>query len=126
MRTYSNPITELFTPGTAITAHAADPLTLGQFVAITDGDENTHVNVTVAPAGGRAFGLAQTDADAGTKVGIQRGNGRCFRVPTTASITAGQNIEVGADGQPAPHAEGVVVAQALHASTGEHVDLTLT
>lgn len=117
---------ELFTPGHAITGTATAPLTLGQFAAVAPGEGIPGtVSVTVATAGARAFGLAQDDAATGEKVGIQRGNGRCFRVPTTATIGAGADIEVGADGKPAPHTDGVVVAQALHASNGKYVDLTL-
>lgn len=124
---FSRPLLdELYTPGHGVTAHATEAVTLGQFVAVTAGTNSTNnVNVAVAEAGDRAFGLAQDNAAANTLVGVQRGNGRCFRVPTTATIAAGADVQVGAGGQPETHTTGVVVGQALYASTGKHVDLTL-
>lgn len=117
---------ELYTPGRAVAARATEPLALGQFVSIAaTGGTGPNPGVQVAPAGGRAFGLAQEHAEQGTVIGVQRGNARCFRVPTTATITAGQDLEVGDAGQPVPAATGVVVAVALAATVDGHVDLTL-
>ncbi|MBB1032553.1 DUF2190 family protein [Dietzia sp. SLG310A2-38A2] len=122
---YRTALTELYTPGTAITARATTALTRGQFVAVVAGDDTSHPNVAVCPAGDRPFGLAHLDADTDTLVGIQRGNGRCFRVPATGSITAGAHVEVGADGTATTHTTGEVAGTALHAATDGHVDITL-
>lgn len=124
MHLYRHSVTELYTPGTAITAHSTEDVVQGQFVELTDSTTD-HPTVKVAQPGNRAFGLVMVDTNAEDLVGIQRGNGRCFRVPTDATITAGADLEVGASGQPVPAVDGVVVAQALHSSQDGHVDITL-
>lgn len=124
MRLYREALPELYTPGNAITATANTNLVRGQFVAITgDGDENPAVSV--APQGARAFGLANLDTDTGDTVTVERGPGRCFRVPTSVAIAAGTDLEVGAQGQPVPHTDGTVVAHALTGSDEDTVDITL-
>lgn len=115
----------LFDPGHAIAAEATEDITLGQFVVISGNGTAPNPSVAIAEDGDRAFGLAENDADSGALVNVQRGSGRCFRVPTATAITAGADIQVGANGQPVPHSTGVVVAQALHTSANGHVDLTL-
>ena len=118
-------VLELFTPGQMVTTRAAQPITLGTFVKITTGDDRELASITTAAAGDRVFGIAATDASTGDKLTVQRGQARCFRLPTTATIAAGALIQVGANGAPATATDGEVVAQALRASTGEHVDITL-
>lgn len=124
MKTYRTSVTELYSPGTVVTARAAAAVEKGQFVALVEGSSE-HPNINVAEAGGHVFGLAATDAGAGELVAVQRGSGRCFRVPAGAGMTAGALVEVGASGGPALHTTGVVVAQVLNTSTAEYVDLTL-
>lgn len=122
---YRQPVVELFTPGTAITARAADSLTKGQFVIVTDGTDPDHVTVTTPQAGDTVFGIANMDTAAGKLVTIERGPARCFRLPTSATIAAGAEIETADDGTPTTAATGNVVAVALHTSTDGHVDVTL-
>lgn len=98
---YRQPVVELFTPGTAITARAADSLTKGQFVIVTDGTDPDHVTVTTPQAGDTVFGIANMDT------------------------AAGAEIETADDGTPTTAATGNVVAVALHTSTDGHVDVTL-
>lgn len=119
-------VLELFTPAVAVTTRAGGDITLGAFVAIAAGDDREHPTVVTCPPGGRAFGVAATDATAGGLLLVQRGHGRCFRVPAGIGITAGADLEVGPGGAPVPATEGVVVAQALHASTTDYADVTLT
>ena len=122
---YRQPVVELFTPGTAVTARAAVALPKGQFVAVTEGSAPDHVTVTSPQSGDRVFGIANMDTVAGGMVTIERGPSRCFRLPTTATIAAGAEIETTADGTPTTATTGYVVAVALHNSTDEYVDLTL-
>lgn len=119
-------VIELFTPAAAVTARASGDITLGAFVAIASGDDREHPTVSTCPPGGRAFGIAATDAADGGLILVQRGHGRCFRVPAGVGATAGADLEVGPGGAPIPATTGVVVAQALHASTADHADVTLT
>ncbi|WP_080793165.1 capsid cement protein [Corynebacterium pacaense] len=116
---------ELFAPGTAITGTAAQDINLGQFVAVSTNGTQPNPTVSVAPAGSYPLGLAQDAAEAGSKITVQRGNARCFRVPTNATITAGALLQVGANGQPEPATDGRVIAQALFNSADGHIDLTL-
>ena len=122
---YARALTELYTPGTAITSRATVDLTKGQFVALVPGDDTSHPNVAVCPAGDRPFGLAHLDTTSGNLVGIQRGNGRCFRVPATGTIAAGAHAEVGANGTAKAHGTGDIVGTALHAAADGTVDVTL-
>ena len=122
---YNTSITELYTPALMVTAHAVTPLTKGQFVAIAADNHTEHPNVTVAAKGATTFGIAATDTAAGGIVTIQRGNARCFRLPTTATIAAGAALQVGTNGEPVTATDGETIAYALHPSTGEDVDVTL-
>lgn len=120
---------ELFTPGSAITGIASESIALGQFVAVSTNGKKPNPTIGVAPAGTYPLGIAQDSADKDNKVTVQRGNARCFRVPTTASITAGQLLQVGTNGQPEPLTAGedapTAIARALFNSEDGHVDLTL-
>lgn len=118
-------LTDIYNPGHSVPAIASAPLSMGQFVAVSGPGEDPNPSVTVAAPGTRAFGLAQDDTATGDIVSVQRGAGRCFLVPTSATIGAGQDIEVGEDGAPAPHTTGVVVAQAIFAAPAGYVALTL-
>lgn len=130
MRTYRPSAIELYTPGTAITATAADDITEGQFVTVTDGTGD-NPTVAIADPGGRAFGIAAYDAEVGDKLVIQRGHSRCFRLPTTTSLSAGTELVIGDNGQPVAHtigesgSNGTIVAVALRSTTGSTVDITL-
>lgn len=126
MSALTHSVIELYTPGTAITAVAAEDIKQGQFVALTEATDPELPSVKVAPAGARIFGIAATAVSKGNIVGIQRGNSRCFRLPTTTPVTAGAALQVGANGQPEPATDGHVVAIALASNTGIYADITLT
>lgn len=122
---------ELYTPGQAITATATEPIKTGQFVEIVAATglhattKTPQLAVRVAPPGARAFGLAGHDVETGGDLTVQRGNARCFRIPTAGAHMAGDLLEVGAKGGPAQVSQGQVVAQAIRSSADGQVDITL-
>lgn len=122
---------ELYTPGQAITATATEEIKLGQLVEIVAA-EGVHATahtpqlaVKVATPGSRAFGLAGHDVAKGGDLTVQRGPGRCFRVPAEAPHVAGDLLEVASGGTFAQVSMGAPVAQVLRNSADGHVDVTL-
>lgn len=125
MLNFTPALSEVYNPGQAITATTSEPLQRGQFVAIDPSFSGSEICVQVCPAGQRPFGLATLDADAGAKVLVQRGNSRCFRIPTGGALNPGDEVEVGPAGAPVLHDSGHVVGQVLRASDGETVEVSL-
>lgn len=107
---------EVFSPGHSVTARATEPIKQGQFVAVVASDTDD-LAVAVAPAGARAFGLADRDVDTGELVTVQRGNARVFRLEATG-LAVGQDVEVGAAGAPAVASTGVVVGHVVRTGDG--------
>lgn len=122
---------ELFTPGQAVTATATEDIKLGQLVEIVAADglhttaKTPQLAVRVATPGAVAFGLAGHDVEKGGDLTVQRGAGRCFRVPAKAPHMAGDLLEVAEAGGFAQASTGAPVAQAIRNSEDGHVDVTL-
>jgi hypothetical protein len=100
-----------YEPGDQITAHCEAAVVGKTFVAISDPrqgpaggglsttGEGQNVVVSTCAADGKPLGVAAHDAAIGKKVGVIGGPG--FIVPVTAdgAITAGDEVEVGANGK---------------------------
>ncbi|MFW0787629.1 DUF2190 domain-containing protein [Gordonia sp. CPCC 206044] len=118
---------DVYGPGHDVTAFTTADIQQSHFAQI-DGDLTGEGVLTVAPAdpGGRIAGVAKYDGDAGTLIGLARGNSRIVRVVAGASVTAGDDVEVGPDGTAVPHTDGVVVGYSVNtATTGEHAFVSL-
>lgn len=105
-------------PGADVTAQATAAVTGKRFVGIS-GDilPDGSLRVAHAAAASRAIGVAKYDAASGAKVGVYRGARMVVPVTAGANITAGQAVEVGANGQAVPLAAGVAVGYAETAAT---------
>lgn len=105
-------------PGHRISARAKVAVTGKRFVDISDGIHATDGTMQVSPAsaGGPAFGVAGWDAGIGEAVTVLR---QPLIVPVTAGgqITAGEDVEVGADGKAVKLADGVAVGRAVSSAT---------
>lgn len=114
----ANECIPFYEPGRRITCHATAGVTGKRFVGISaDRQADGSISVAHATAAAAAFGVAAYDAATGEKVGVLRGSG--FVVPVTAAedLTAGERVEVGANGQAAALAAGIAVGTAVTAAT---------
>lgn len=117
-------VTPTHFPGDTVTCHAEAAVTGGRFVAITGPRVDGNYQVSHATAAGAKFGVAARDKGAGDKVMvIKRG---IVGVTAAAAITAGQEVEVGANGQAAVFAAGIKAGVACDdAALGELVLIDL-
>lgn len=98
--------------GDAQTCHAAVALTGGRFVALTGAAPDGGNPVVGLPAAGaRVYGVATTDAAAGTKVGVHRPNGgQVVPVEASVALAPGQLVTPTATGAAAVAAAGQHIA----------------
>lgn len=108
----SNPIFEYFTNShRRITGTATAALTGKTFIGIAVGGTDQNPNLKTAVAGSRAFGVAGWDVKTNEKVTIFKKG--IVSVTAGAALTAGAEVEVGADGKAIPLATGTAVGQVL-------------
>lgn len=114
----ANECIPFYEPGRRVTCHATAGVTGKRFVGIS-GNRQTDGSVSVAhaTAAGAAFGVAAYDAATGEKVGVLRGSGFVVPVTAAATLTAGQRVEVGANGQAAVLASGIPVGIVVTGAT---------
>jgi hypothetical protein len=113
--TVPNP--SVYDPGADITAQATTAVVAQRFVAIS-GSRTTGGNVAVGPAaaGGRAFGVAATDAAVGELVRVVRGASRVVRVTASGAIGANTEVQVGGSGTAVALAAGRAVGYTITAA----------
>lgn len=98
----------------AITCHANAALTGGRFCDVVGATVDGNIRVGKPSAGGKVLGVLARDAASGDKVGVFSAPGLIIRVDNTAAaITAGQEVEVDANGLVLTKAAGIAVARAL-------------
>lgn len=117
----------VYEPGVDLTCTTSAAVTGKRFVAIT-GNRSTSGNITVAhaTAAAKAFGVSKYDAASGALVGVQRGNSRVTFVTAGAALTAGQDVEVGANGTAVVKSAGVAVGFAVTAAAnGADAEISL-
>ncbi|MCW2686145.1 MAG: hypothetical protein JWR37_1035 [Mycobacterium sp.] len=97
--------------GDELTVRASAPINLGHLVMVSGDRNGGNISGAHAPAGGYCLGVARADTAAGDVVAVFSGG--IMRVVTGASITAGQSVEIGANGTVIPHASGIVIGYAV-------------
>lgn len=75
--------------------------------------EGGNIQVAHATAAGTIIGVASYDAALGAKTTVLRGPGIVLPITAGASITAGEEVEVGANGTVIPLAAGIAVGKAF-------------
>lgn len=84
-------------PGQASTCRVgATPVTAKRFVKVGPGGVGNHPVVIHATAGGRIYGVAHFGGAVGAEISVLRQG--TFEVTAGANLTAGQEVEVGANG----------------------------
>lgn len=121
------PVVELF-EGRDLTALASTAVTALTFAAISgpiDGPTQA-ISIATATAGGPTCGVIKFSVPGGTLTGVARGNSRVVRVAAGATLTPGQQVEVGANGTAVPHDTGTAVGYSLdNATTGALAPISL-
>lgn len=113
----SNENPGVYEPGRDITGRAASNVTGKRFLAIVGNRDGGNIAVGHATAAGRVCGVSKYDAQAGSVVGVARGNSRVTLVTATGAIAAFGEVEVGTAGTATAHAEGVAVGYAVTSAT---------
>jgi hypothetical protein len=117
MATGDNSIVPLYEPGTRITAAVTAAVTGGKFVRpsgnfqsgplLSTASDGGNIQVATCGAGLRALGVAGYDgATAGDKIPVICGHDIVVPMTAGAAITAGQEVESDANGNPIPLATG--------------------
>lgn len=111
-------VTPTHFPGDTVTCHAEAAVTGGRFVDITGPRVDGNYQVSHATAAGKKFGVAARNKAAGEKVMVvKRG---IIGVTATGALTAGQEVEVGANGTATVLAAGRAVGEVVEdAADGE-------
>lgn len=100
-------------PGDEVTGHASAAVTGCRLVRISGPRVEGNPQVAPAAADGYAFGVAATDAAAGTKVTVFRVSA-IYPVQAGAAITAGQALKSNATGQVIPQGgTGIIIGYAV-------------
>ncbi len=131
----------MFKPGQDITGHTTAPVVGKTFANISgniqSGPTITSVNLPSSYDGGnfqvatcavklRAIGVFAYDRAEGEPVPIIRGSGTILPVTAGGAITAGEEVEVGAEGKAVKLAAGVAVGKAYTtAASGEDCFVSL-
>lgn len=113
---YTNPMHDIFKPGTDITATTSAPITGKTFVKISGPMQRNLLQVATANAGDMICGVAKYDASNGSLVGIARGASRIVTVTAASDITPGVEVQVGTNGQATPKTDGHAVGYAVDAA----------
>jgi hypothetical protein len=112
-----------YEPGTRITGHATATV-VGKTIADVSGNfqsgpllsatsEGGNIQVATCAAGVRGIGVFGYDGVSGDKIPLITGPGIVAPVTAGATITAGQEVEVGSAGKVIPLASGRPVGKAL-------------
>lgn len=124
-----NVCTPLYKPGQDITGHCTAPVVGKTFLDISatiqSGPTITSVNlpatydggniqVATAAAKAKAIGVAAYNQEEGKKVPLLCGAGYVVPVTASGAITAGEEVEVGAEGKAAKLAAGKPVGKAFN------------
>ena len=110
---YTNPMRDIYSPGTDITCRATTAVTGKRFAEISGDRSGGKISITTATPAGHICGVIKYDANANELVGIARGSSRVVTVTAQTAITAGARVEVGTDGKATVHASGVPVGYAV-------------
>jgi len=113
----ANECTPLFKPGRDVTVLTTTAVTGKTFVSVTaDPDTRTGlIKAGTAAAGSRPFGVAARTAPNGGQLLVYRE--AILPVTAGAAITAGQEVEVGANGRAIPLNTGKSVGTAVKGAT---------
>lgn len=104
----------VYDDGDELTCRAATPVSIGHLVMVASDRVNGNVSAGHAPAGGYCIGVAGSDAAAGdTFTAYSKG---ILRVLAGGTITAGDEIEVGAGGTAVTHTTGTVIGFAIEST----------
>ncbi|MCT1639197.1 capsid cement protein [Dietzia cinnamea] len=123
---YQNPARDLYNDGSDITCRATAKVTGKTFAAISGARVDNLIGITTAAAGARTAGVVKYDANTDDLVGVARGSGRVITVTAGGAITAGDDIQVGANGKAIKATDGVVVGYAVDTATnGTDVPVSL-
>lgn len=123
---FSNPMHDIYNPGTDITAVATEAISGKTIVKVTGPMVSGLIQVAPAAAGEAAIGVAKYDAGKGDKVGIARGAGRVVTITAGAAVTAGQEVEIDAKSTVSPKSDGQAIGVAVDdAKTGEDAKISL-
>ena len=123
---FSNPMHDIYNPGTDITAVATEAISGKTIVKVTGPMVSGLIQVAPAAAGEAAIGVAKYDADKGDKVGIARGAGRVVTITAGAAVTAGQEVEIDAKSTASPKSDGQAIGVAVDdAEAGEDAKISL-
>ena len=109
---YRNPMHDRFNPGTDITALATTDVTGKTFAAYSGAMKSGNISITTAQAGTATAGVIKYDAQTGNLVGLARGSGRVVTVKTSSELSAGDAVEVAADGTATLADTGIIVGWA--------------
>lgn len=111
----TNECIPLFRPGSDVTALTTAAVTGKTFVDISATRDATEglFKVATATAAARAWGVAAYDAASGARVPVIAGPGTIVPVTAGGAITAGAQVEVGANGKAVVLASGIAVGKAL-------------
>jgi hypothetical protein len=137
----NNPCIPLFKPGKDITGHTTAAV-VGKTFANISGNiqsgptitstalpatyDGGNFQVATCAAKARAIGVFAYDRAEAEKVPILRGSGLIVPVTASGAITAGEEVEVGAEGKAAKLAAGVAVGKAYTtAANGEDCFVSL-
>lgn len=90
---------DLYNPGTDITVVADTDLKGRTFVALTGDTAGGNVVVRTASTGDLPAGVAKYDAPAGELVGLARGSARVVLMATSDTLSVGQPVTIGTEGQ---------------------------
>ena len=129
-----NELIHFYKPGADITGYASAAVTGKRCVKISGARTagpglNTsvlggNVRVAHADAGSKQFGVAKWDAAANTLVGVTREG--VVPITSSANITAGQQVEITANGMVAPLASGIAIGVAVNTTTsGNDAEIAL-
>ena len=120
-------VTPYHFPGDSITCHAEAAVVGGRFVDVTGPRVDGNYQVSHATAAAKAIGVASRDKAIGEKVMVFGGPGTIIDVQAGAALTAGDRIQVGANGTAAVLAAGVEVGVAMDdIANGAHGPIRLT
>ncbi|ORM37960.1 capsid cement protein [Williamsia sp. 1135] len=103
--------TRVYAPGQDVTAVATGTIAAHRFVAVSANRSGGNIAVAHGAAGVRPLGVATHDAVSGEPLTVARGG--IVRVQTSASISAGVDVQVSADGKVTTATTGAVVGIAV-------------
>lgn len=116
-----------YEPGGRITGFATAAVTGKRFVGVSAGlSTDGNISVAHAAAAGVSIGVAAYDAPANARVPVLNGPGFVVPVEAGGAITAGDRVQVGANGTAVTLAAGIPVGVAVNgAASGEDARIRL-